>query len=33
MNESFAYGLIKILVVLKEYLSEIVVGVGWAPFF
>jgi len=32
MNESFAHGLIKILIVLKDYLSELVVGGGWAPF-
>ena len=32
MNDRLARGLFKTLVVLREYLPEIVVGGGWAPF-
>ncbi|MCB2149372.1 MAG: hypothetical protein KQI81_23025, partial [Deltaproteobacteria bacterium] len=32
MNDRLAGGLFKALGILREYLSEIVVGGGWAPF-
>jgi len=32
MNDRFILGLYKTLIILRDYLSEIVVGGGWAPF-
>lgn len=32
MNDSFISGFLKTLRILKDYLSEIVIGGGWAPF-
>lgn len=32
MNEDFTRGFFNTLVILKNYLSEIVIGGGWAPF-
>jgi hypothetical protein len=32
MNEDFTHGFFNTLVILKSYLSEIVIGGGWAPF-
>lgn len=32
MSEQFAHGFFRVLVTLKDYLPDIVVGGGWAPF-
>ena len=32
MNEDFTRGFFNTLVILRSYLSEIVIGGGWAPF-
>jgi len=32
MNEDFTRGFFNMLVILRSYLSEIVIGGGWAPF-
>ena len=32
MNEDFTRGFFNTLVILRNYLSEIVIGGGWAPF-
>ena len=32
MSEDFTRGLFKVLTVLHPYLSQIVIGGGWAPF-
>ena len=32
MNDDFTHGFFNTLVILKSYLSEIVIGGGWAPF-
>jgi hypothetical protein len=32
MNEGFAPGFLRTLVILQDYLPSIVVGGGWAPF-
>ena len=32
MNDPFISGFLKTLLILKDYLSVIVIGGGWAPF-